>query len=109
MTINKKEFINRMAEKGGVTKCSCRKYLDLMLQTFFELLAEGINVRFVRIFKAEVTEAKEKEIYDISTKGRTVLPAHKCIKIRVSKMVQERFNNAYTGTYAEYENEDDDF
>lgn len=38
MIINKKEFINRMAEKGGVTKCSCKQYLDLVLDTFFELL-----------------------------------------------------------------------
>lgn len=110
MTINKKEFIDRMAEKGGVTKCSCRKYLDLMLQTFFELLAEGINIRFVRILKAEVTEAKEKEIYDISTKGRTILPAHKCVKIRVSKVIQEKFNKAYKGSYVDYiDDEEDDF
>ena len=29
MTINKKEFIDRMAKKGGVTRCSCKKYIDL--------------------------------------------------------------------------------
>jgi len=107
MTINKEEFITRMAKKGGVTKCSCREYVDLMLATLFELLAEGINIRFVRYFKAEVAEAKEKEIYDISTKGRTILLAHKCIKIRVSKAIQEKFNNVYTGSYAE--DEDDEF
>ena len=108
MTINKEEFITRMAKKGGVTKCSCREYVDLMLATLFELLTEGINIRFVRYFKAEIAEAKEKEIYDISTKGRTILPAHKCIKIRVSKAIQEKFNNAYTESHVE-DDEDDEF
>ena len=104
MTINKKEFIDRMAKKGEVTRYSCKKYIDLMLETLFELLAEGINVRFVRYFKVEVVESKEKEIYDISTKGRTILPTHKRIKIKVSKAIQEKFNNAYIS-----KNEEDDF
>lgn len=101
MTINKEEFIARMAKKGGVTKCSCREYVDLMLETLFELLTEGINVRFVRYFKVEVTEEKEKEIYDISKKGRVKLPAHKCIKIRVSRSVQKKFNNGLVDEYKE--------
>lgn len=39
--IYKKEFINRMAENGHKTKCSCREYFDLLFQTFYELLEEG--------------------------------------------------------------------
>ena len=63
-------------------------------------------IKIIRAAK-NVAEAKEKEIYDISTKGRTILPAHKCIKIRVSKAIQEKFNNVYTGSYVE--DEDDEF
>ena len=107
MTINKKEFIDRMAEKGGVTKCSCRKYLDLMLETFFEVLSEGISVRFVRLFTAEVSDMKEKETYNIATKKKGILPAHKCMKIRFSKVLQRKFNNAYTGVFEDYEYKDD--
>ena len=46
MAINKKDFINRMAENGNKTKKSCREYLDLMFDTFFELLEEGEAIKF---------------------------------------------------------------
>ena len=95
MVINKEEFITRMAKKGNTTKCSCRWYLNLMLSTMFELLCEGAVIKFRRIAKVEVTNASKKETYNIATKERFVLPEHKCIKVRVSKLVQDKFNKAF--------------
>ena len=92
MIINKEEFITRMAEKGNTTKCSCRWYLNLMLSTMFELLREGAVIKFRRIANIEVTTAAPKETYNIATKERFVLPEHKCIKVRVSKVMQDKFN-----------------
>jgi nucleoid DNA-binding protein len=51
MAINKKDFINRMAENGNKTKKSCREYLDLMFDTFFELLEEGEAIKFCEMVK----------------------------------------------------------
>ena len=92
MVINKEEFITRMAKKGNTTKRACRQYLNLMLSTMFELLREGAVIKFRRIFKIEVTNASKKETYNISTKERFVLPEHKCIKVRISRTVQDKFN-----------------
>ena len=94
MIINKEEFITRMAEKGNTTKRACRQYLNLMLNTMFELLREGAVIKFRRIVKIEVTDASKKETYNIATGKRFILPEHKCIKVRVSKKVQDRFNKA---------------
>ena len=94
MIVNKEEFITRMAQKGNTTKCSRKKYLNLMLSTMFELLREGAVIRFHKIARIEVTNASKKETYNIATKKRFVLPAHKCIKVRVSKKLQEEFNKA---------------
>ena len=94
MLIQKEEFITRMAEKGNTTKCSCRWYLNLMLGTMFDLLREGAVIRFQRIMRIEVVDVAEKETYNIATGKRFVLPEHKCIKIRVSKVMQDKFNKA---------------
>lgn len=92
MIISKDEFITRMAENGNTTKCSCKKYLNLMLRTMLELLREGAVIRFQKIARIEVINASKKETYNIATKKRFVLPAHKCIKVRISKKLQEEFN-----------------
>lgn len=94
MLIQKEEFITRMAEKGNTTKCSCRKYLNLMLSTMFDLLCEGAVIRFQRIMRVEVVDVAKKETHNIATGNMMVLPEHKCIKVRVSKCVQDDFNKA---------------
>lgn len=93
--INKKEFISRMAEKGGVTKCSCSKYVDLMLSTFYELLKEGITVQFCRIMTVEVFKTAAKNTYNIGTGERHTLPSHNTVKVRISKILQDKFNKDY--------------
>ena len=60
MAINKKDFINRMAENGNKTKKSCREYLDLMFDTFYGLLEEGEAIKFCRIMNAEVKATPER-------------------------------------------------
>jgi nucleoid DNA-binding protein len=60
MAINKKDFINRMAENGNKTKKSCREYLDLMFDTFYGLLEEGEAIKFCRIMNAEVKTTPER-------------------------------------------------
>ncbi len=92
MFINKKEFINRMAEKGGVTKCSCRKYVDLFLETFFELLLEGNVIRFYKLFKAEVVTHKKKYGRDFHNGGLVEIPEHKRIKFIFYDLINEKVN-----------------
>ena len=90
--IKKNEFIDRMAEKGGVTKCSCRKYVDLFLETFFELLLEGYAVRFYRLFKAEVVTQKKKYGRDFHNGGFVEIPEHKKIKFTFFDSINNRLD-----------------
>lgn len=92
MLINKKEFINRMAEKGGVTKCSSEKYLDLVIDTFFDLLKEGHVIRFYNIFKAELVTVIGKTSTDFVNGGRLYIPPHKKIKVMWYKNLRKFIN-----------------
>lgn len=93
MIINKKEFINRMAEKGGVTKCSCRKYLNLFLETLFELLLEGNVIRFYKLFKVEVVTNKKKYGRDFHNGGLVEIPEHKRIKFTFYDLIKKKVND----------------
>ncbi len=93
MIINEKEFINRMAEKGGVTKCSSKKYLYLVIETFLDLLKEGHVIRFYRLFKAELTTVVGKTSTDFANGGRIYVEPHKKIKMTWSKKLRNRIND----------------
>lgn len=92
MAINKKEFINRMAENGGKTKKSCKEYLDLMLDTFYELLEEGEVIRFNRIMSAKVMITPERPARNPQTGEQCIVPERKRIKVTFSEVLRDRLN-----------------
>ena len=47
MSVLKKEFIDRMAETGGITKKAAREGLELFFETLMECMAEGEKVLLV--------------------------------------------------------------
>ena len=46
MSVLKKEFIDRMAETGGITKKAARLGLDLFIETLIDCMNEGEKVMF---------------------------------------------------------------
>ena len=46
MAVLKKEFIDRMAEKGGITKKAARQGVDLFFETLMDCMAEDEKVVF---------------------------------------------------------------
>ncbi len=92
MAINKKEFMNRMAENGQVTKKSCREYLDLMLDTFYEFLEEGETVKFYGIMSAEAKTIPERMARNPQNGEECIVPEHKRVKIKVSETVLRNLN-----------------
>ncbi len=92
MAVNKKEFINRMAEIGHVTKKSCREYLDLMLDTFYEFLEEGEEIRFYGIMNAEAKTIPERMARNPQNGEECIVPEHKRLRIKVSEAVLRDLN-----------------
>ena len=90
--VNKKEFINRMAENGGRTKKSCKEYLDLVLGTFYGLLEEGESIRFAGTLKAETRITPERPARNPQTGEVCVVPERKRIKVTFSEILRGRLN-----------------
>lgn len=92
MAVNKKDFIDRMAENGNKTKKSCREYLDLMFDTFYDLLEEGEVIRFCRIMNAEVKTTPERPARNPQTGKVCMVPERKRIKVTFSEVLRDKLN-----------------
>ena len=61
MAVLKKEFINRMAETGGVTKKEARRGFDLFIETLMDYMSEDEKVVFTGFGRFEMkTENSRK-------------------------------------------------
>ncbi len=92
MAVNRKAFIDRMAENGDRTKKSCKEYLDLMLDTFYELLEEGETILFTGIMKAETKITLERPARNPQNGEVCIVPERKRIKVTFSEVLRDRLN-----------------
>lgn len=92
MAINKKDFIDYMSEYGGKTKKSCREYLDLVMDTFYELLKEGETIKFSRIMSVGIKTTPERSARNPQTGEECIVPERKIIKVKISEVLRDKLN-----------------
>lgn len=79
MAVLKKEFIDRMAETGGITKKEARRGVELFFETLMECMSENEKVMFSGLGRFEMKTTKER-------KGRVPLSGEECIVPEHKKM-----------------------
>ena len=72
MLVLKKEFIDRMAETGGITKKAAREGLELFIETLMDCMCENEKVMIKGFGRFEMRTVKER-------KGRMPLGGEDCI------------------------------
>ena len=90
MAVLKKEFINRMAENGGITKKAARMGFDLFFETLMECMAEGEKVLLVGLGKFEMKTTSERKGKVPLSGAECVIPEHKNMKFYVSRSLNDR-------------------
>jgi len=90
MAVLKKEFIDRMAENGGITKKEARMGFDLFFETLMECMAEGEKVLLVGLGKFEMKTTSERKGKVPLSGAECVIPEHKNMKFYVSKSLNDR-------------------
>jgi DNA-binding protein HU-beta len=90
MSVLKKEFIDRMAETGGITKKAAREGLELFIETLMDCMDEDEKVMIKGFGRFEMRTVKER-------KGRMplggedcIVPEHRKMKFFVSREVAKR-------------------
>lgn len=90
MSVNKKEFVDRMAEAGGITKKEARRGFELFIETLMDCMCKDEKVMISEFGRFEMRTVKER-------KGRMplggedcIVPEHRKMKFFVSREVTKR-------------------
>lgn len=84
ITMTKAEFIEKYAEKTGMSKKDAAEAVKAFFEVTADALKAGDKVVFPGTFKAEVTERAERTGRNPITGAEMVIPAKKVIKVKFS-------------------------
>ncbi len=92
MAVLKKEFIDRMAENGGITKKAAKQGLDLFFETLMECMAEGEKVLLVGLGRFEMKTIKERRGRVPLSGAECVIPEHRVMKFHASETLTDKID-----------------
>ena len=90
MAVLKKEFIDRMAEKGGITKKAAREGLELFIETLMDCMAENEKVMIKGFGRFEMKTYKERICTSPIGEGSCIIPEHKKMRFYASELLGGR-------------------
>jgi len=90
--MNKKELINALNKEWPMTKAKCEKFLNTLVTTIEEELADGNDVRLVGFGSFTVKEQAARKGVNPRTKKPMKIPAKKVPKFRPGKELKEKVN-----------------
>ena len=85
MSVLKKEFIDRMAETGGITKKAARLGFDLFIGTLMDYMSENEKVMFSGFGRFEMKTTKERRGRVPLSGAECVIPEHRVMKFHASE------------------------
>ena len=92
MLVNKKQLIDALNKEWPMTKAKCEKFLNTLVTTIEEELADGNDVRLVGFGSFTVKEQAARTGVNPRTKKPMKIPAKKVPKFRPGKALKERVN-----------------
>ncbi len=103
MAVTKKEFADRMAENGGITKKAAFEAVGLFIDTLIDYLSEDETVLFTRFGKFEIRTIKEKKGRNPKTGVPCIIPEHEYPGFRASDLLMGRIMERKDGNTDETE------
>lgn len=97
MAVLKKEFIDRMAENGGITKKAARQGVDLFFETLADYMNEDRKVVFTGIGKFEMKTFKERKGRIPIGGAECFVPEHRKMKFRASDRLMDKIEGRGEG------------
>ena len=89
MSVLKKEFTDRMAERGGITKKAARLGFDLFVETLMDCMSEGEKVMFNNFGRFEMKTLESRK-GRLPLGGECIIPEHKKMKFYPSKTLSKK-------------------
>jgi integration host factor subunit beta len=89
-TVTKKELVNRIAERTGVTKVVCKDIIQSFLDAIIEELAAGNRLEFREFGVFETKERAARRAQNPRTLEKVDVPAKRIVKFKVGRMMRYR-------------------
>ena len=90
MSVLKKEFIDRMAENGGITKKAAKQGVELFIETLMDCMSEDEKVMIKGFGRFEMRTCKERICNSPIGGGNCIIPEHKKIRFTPSELLSGR-------------------
>ncbi|MDE5823910.1 MAG: HU family DNA-binding protein [Lachnospiraceae bacterium] len=90
MSVNKKEFADRMAEKGGIKKKDAMKGVELFIETLMDCMNADERVMLKGFGRFEMRTVKERIGRNPQTEQQCIIPPHEKIKFVASEGLVDR-------------------
>ena len=93
-TVTKKELVNRIAEKTGVTKVVAKDIIQSFLDSIIEELAAGNRLEFREFGVFETRERAARRAQNPRTLEKVPVPAKRIVKFKVGRMMREKVSDS---------------
>ena len=90
--MTKKEFVEKYAEKTGLTKKEALVQLDSFLNIIEETLSKEGTVQFIGRGSFETSITKERIGRNPKTGVETTIPSRRVVKFKVGKLLADKVN-----------------
>ncbi len=93
MAVFKKEFIDRMAETGGITKKAAGQGFALFIETLMDCMCGNEKVMITGLGRFEMKTVKERKARMPSGGDAIIIPEHRRMKFYPSRMLSGTIEN----------------
>ena len=99
MAICKKEFADRMAENGGMTKKAAFNAAGAFIETLKDYLSEDEKVMFTGFGRFEIRPVREKKGRNLHSGEPCIIPEHEYVGFRASDLLYDSIRAGGDDTY----------
>jgi integration host factor subunit beta len=107
-TVTKKELVNRIADKTGVTKVVAKDVIQSFLDAIIEELAEGNRLEFREFGVFESRDRAARRAQNPRTLEKVDVPAKRIVKFKVGRMMRKKVSGDDVGEIEVYDDDDDE-
>lgn len=90
--MTKSDLITVVAEKAGITNKDAKKYVDLVLGSIYDALAEGEAVQLSGLGNFDIKVRAARKGINPATKEVIDIPESKAVSFKATKSLREKLN-----------------
>jgi DNA-binding protein HU-beta len=87
--MNRKEFVNGMAQKYGISKKQASEELKHVLEYMVDCVSEGFDVSITGYLKVKVKEVAERMGHNPQTGDKVLIPTHNQVRVSVGQKLKQ--------------------